>query len=936
MKVRCPACQKSAHLSEAEAGEMAVCTACGTRYVVPDVPAEPAAIATQSDDRPGERPAATDGRRRAGFWLGLAMAACAVLALAAWQVLYWRNHLAHHNLLARSTQVKTLTQVKTENAPSKSRELIEPKPGPQSAKPRSTAQAARDTMRAVPPPAPAWHAEIAPLVSSSKQTPRTLDFAAPAAASPHPARQPPERPAVIPRPPVHAVRQPTDDLTDEQIGQAIRSGADALLSRFNPRTHLLPEAADRDSPGPGLDILCVYALMQCGQDINDPRLSIRGQTMKDLINAMKALPLHRYHFETYARGLRATALALYNRPEDRTVLGQDAAALVRGARAGAYTYELPHDRPNSRDDGERWDNSNSQYGLLGVWSAAENAFEVPDAYWEAVQRHWTLTQHPNGQWNYLGGHPLTHSMTCAGLASLFVTHDYLDLPKYGVVVGRDPFTPALWKGLRWLEDEDNCLELDHGGYDLYGLERVAFASGFKFFGSHDWYRELAQQVIRRQKMGAGWGNEVETAYELLFLARGRHPILMNKLRFDGYWANRPRDVANLARFAGHELERPLNWQVVPLSKNWTDWMDSPILYLASHKAPRLSETDIRKIRSFVQNGGLLFTQADGDFVEFNIFARELAHRLFPTYEMQELPPDHPLCSVMFRIKPPAGTIRIVTNGSRILMLHSTTDLAKYWQMRDEKYKPYAFDFGANLFLYAAGKRDLRNRLVSTYIPPVADAPGKTFRLARLRYNGNWDPEPAAWERFGRWFHLQTGYGLEVISVPIRDLNPETAPVAELTGTAAYDLSDAEVSAIRNYVESGGVLLADLCGGSGAFDKSLQSALFRAFPQARSHEMPSDHLLLCASDDGMEDLSRPRLRPFALDLLGNHAGLPEDIQAGRGHVIFTPLDITTGLLGTNAWGIIGYQPSYAMGLVSNTILWTLDGQKERPTVARSQP
>ena len=55
----------------------------------------------------------------------------------------------------------------------------------------------------------------------------------------------------------------------------------------------------------------------------------------------------------------------------------------------------------------------------------------------------------------------------------------------------------------------------------------------------------------------------------------------------GYWANRPRDVANLARFAGRQLERPINWQVVNLDNPWTDWTDIPILYLASHQPVRL-------------------------------------------------------------------------------------------------------------------------------------------------------------------------------------------------------------------------------------------------------------------------------------------------------------------------------------------------------------
>ena len=64
-----------------------------------------------------------------------------------------------------------------------------------------------------------------------------------------------------------------------------------------------------------------------------------------------------------------------------------------------------------------------------------------------------------------------------------------------------------------------------------------------------------------------------TAYSLLFLSRGRHPIFMNKLRFDGYWANRPRDIANLSHYATTVLERPLNWQVVSLKSATPDRLD---------------------------------------------------------------------------------------------------------------------------------------------------------------------------------------------------------------------------------------------------------------------------------------------------------------------------------------------------------------------------
>src|SRR5262249_42701995 len=140
-------------------------------------------------------------------------------------------------------------------------------------------------------------------------------------------------------------------------------------------------------------------------------------------------------------------------------------------------------------------------------------------------------------------------------------------------------------------------EVFYVGYNLFGMERVGLASGFKQFGAFDWFLQLAFNVLKTQNADGSFGpmvqpdgrerQAIDASYILLFLSRGRHPIFMNKLHYDGPWANRPRDIANLANFSAKELERPLNWQVVDLRREPWDWADSPVLYISGSKAIKL-------------------------------------------------------------------------------------------------------------------------------------------------------------------------------------------------------------------------------------------------------------------------------------------------------------------------------------------------------------
>lgn len=787
------------------------------------------------------------------------------------------------------------------------------------------------------PPATAPSAEQTPPATSQATTQPVVAEAPPATESP-PATEPTSLPATQPappalaRPPVRLDIPPAVGVADSQIGASIEKGADFLLQQFKAA-----ELNGNFEHYEGLDTLAVYALMQAGLATHDRRLDIHSQFMIDAIEAMKKYPMSS-DYVTYARALRATALALYDRSEDHWIIKQDVNWLLHSQEHGGFTYnnEFPRDTNYAF-----WDNSNSQYGLLGVWSGAEVGVQVPLEFWRDVRTHWTQCQRPDGQWTYRQDQPdPSRSMTLAGIASLFVAQDYLDSSEFADQVGRPPFDPALDRGMKWLEQGDNSvIALPRGAdyytyYALYGLERTGLASGFKFYGAHDWYRERAQDIIAQQAADGSWGAGpglyeaiVDTSYSMLFLARGRHPVIMNKLRYDGDWANRPRDVANLARFASEELERPLNWQVVPVNHGWRDWTDSPILYMAGDKPLPLTDDDKNKIKAYIQNGGLLLTQADGGSEPFTNYIQYLGHQLFPQYSWQDLPADNVLFTVTYRLSglPP---IRAITNGSRILMIHWPTDLTRLWTHRPDTADSTSFELGVNLALYAAGKSELKNRLESDYIEMPPGSPAATIALGRVQYDGNWDPEPAAWARARRWFRQQTSYNIDVKTIPMENLADANPPIAHLTGTAKMNLTDAQLKSVKQYVQNGGVLLIDPCGTPDEFLQSVHDdLLLKIFPDAKQDPIPDAHPVLTASGNGMIDVTRAQIRQYVRTLSDVSDVRPQMLKAGRGHVIILPLDLTSGLLGTDAWGIAGYQPEYSLELMKNIVLWTSDGAKD---------
>jgi hypothetical protein len=790
---------------------------------------------------------------------------------------------------------------------------------------------------------------------------------------------------------------PPDKINDEMVERSIRKGVGFL----KPQLAGAGGSVLGGGPGEELGATCLvtYALLHAGEAIEDSDLGKSSALMSGALQRLSG-PAVSHLTATYTFSLRAQAMALAGRDVDRPQLTQDQAWLVKAETNGGYGYDVPESPEHAT-----WDHSNSQYGVLGIWAASEAGLPAPAKYWQDVERLWVGTQTADGGWGYdsssSSGSP---SMTAAGVTTLCVAAEQdviikpgpearasgarhetppapapargpaVRLPGGGVAnpfppVTADQVTASIDRGLAFLGHGNTVVEPNGDeGYTLYGIERAALATGFRFFGEHDWYRELgARQLAEQNKEGGSWGgtwgSDVDTAFRLLFLARGRQPLLMNKLRFKGDWNDRPRDVAKLVAFASAQLERPFAWGVADLDRDWWTWLDAPMILMSTDAPPTLSDADVAKLRAYTDAGGFLFLHNEFASKDVNEFAADLARRMFPEYPLAKVAPDDLLYHTLFSLKaekgrPPPPPLMAVSNGARPLMVYSPTDLTRSWvawRTRDGR-NGVDLQVGLNLFVAAAGKTDFRNRLSTPYIDPSPVSPLGTVPVQRLTYaGGRSNPEPGAWVRFPRWFIDHTSLSIDVVPTDVASVTLKDGPIAVLTGNQAVDFSKVDLGPLSRFVHDGGTVLIDADGGTplaadgrpNGFAKSVRDQLLpTAFGGPVVDALPASHPILAGVGACMTPLPAPRLRQYAAEQLGmGHGPAVQYLTYGSGTVIVSDLDLTTALLHSATYGVMGYRPDYADALYKNAILWTLTrfqppppppttGPSTQPTPARA--
>ncbi len=760
------------------------------------------------------------------------------------------------------------------------------------------------------------------------------------------------------------------EITPEQVRDAIQRGVNYLKSQQSAARGGWSERPGQ--PG-GVSALCTLALLESGERPDSPAIERALAYLRGLGEPST----------TYTSALQIMVFSAADPKKDLLQIRRHAewlakAQIVGGERTGSWTYY------GQAGERTRGDNSNSQFALLGLFEAEQAGVEIDPRVWQRALEYWLSCQHEDGSWSYYKAvegesrAPSTGSMTCAGIGALVIASGQLhegDARVVGETIqccGPQQDQSPLERGIQWLASRFSVqvnpgmasagqLDFRRSGlfYYLYGMERVGRLTGRRFIGRHDWYREGAESLVQAQDKlsgfwkGAGHAEDEEliaTSLALLFLSKGRRPVVMAKLKH-GYgndWDHHRSGVHHLTRDVERRWQQKLSWQTIDAqAATLEDLLETPVLFLSGSEALQFTAEQKLNLKGYINQGGFIFAEASCGSQAFDRAFRDLMKELFPETTLRLLPPEHPMWFAEREVNPKfMPPLYGIDACCRTSVVYCPQDLSCRWELdrgpRTAKY-PAAVQqeidsflaIGANVLAYATN-RQLKDKLTRPRIlgpGGSGQSPARgTLVIPNLRHTGGSEDAANSLPNLLRVVESEADLRLDTQPLQIDPSDPRLFdyPIVFFHGRRDFRLTAPQRNALAMYLRRGGFLFGDAICASPEFAAALRREIKSAVPEAEFVRVPFDHPLL-RRDFGGKDLPTVTLRDPQLRAgndplkakLTKIRPLLEAIEIdGRLAVVFSPYDISCALENHASLDCKGYITEDAAALGTNIILFAL--------------
>lgn len=716
-----------------------------------------------------------------------------------------------------------------------------------------------------------------------------------------------------------------------------------------------------DYPG-GVTSLVVLSLLTAGMPPDHPKIA-------SALNYSR----QRVPKKTYSVALQSMAFCAANPSKFAAEIQRNTEWLVKAqCKDGSWSY--------GEDGASNGDPSNTQFALLALYEAQRAGAQLSSDEWKYVyslsKKYWLAIRNRDGSFPYnAGATDIRGSMTCAGIASLVIVGSQLDGSEAtgdGEIkcCGKDASNDReINAALKWLASNFTVHQNPGLGqfhlYYLYGLERAGRMTGQRFLGDHDWYREGAEELMRIQEQVSGkyssvyqnnLGNDyTETAFGLLFLAKGKRQVVISRLKFGKGedWNHHSMAMQHLTSHTERAWKRDLAWQTIDLQKaKVADLLEAPVLFISASNAPVLTNESRELLREYVEQGGFIFAEAcDGngcDGKAFDDYMRRFAADVLGK-PLEKLSPDHPIWhaerSVDLKALPENFWLYGVQSCCRLGLVYSPMPLSCRWELNI----PYGVrpDYGAkiqaeldnttlvgvNVLSYVTGKelkQKLQSILVLDEVKDLTPTDRGVFVLPQVQHNAAAEDAPRAITNLIEWMGKENPFRMssEHRMVPIVDEELQKYPLIFMHGRGELKFNEAQRSTLRNYLKNGGFIFADaICA-----DEQFAASFRREMAVILNTELQSiaeGHELLQGNRFSGFDIQQVSVidpQRTKDQITANRRKISPQLELAsledRVVVVFSPLDLSCALESRHSLQCRGYLRDDAARIGINTILFAL--------------
>lgn len=422
----------------------------------------------------------------------------------------------------------------------------------------------------------------------------------------------------------------------------------------------------------------------------------------------------------------------------------------------------------------------------------------------------------------------------------------------------------------------------------------------------------------------------------------RPPTVLTTITDGQFDSNaKPNQMNNLLKVLKVEADVNYSSEFKTWGEVSADPANNPILYYSKYNRWELNQKQREVAREFLIKGGTLVLNAGGGSWPAYDSAMKEAALILPEASIQRLSPDNPLFHSYYqldKVKASLGKEGVKMIEPRVsgltldcrvaiiipeLGMDSCSDELR--EGIDKVLFPYdAQKLGMNIISYASANRAWQEKLKREVIlrDKVTNRSGN-LSLVQIVYDGEWKTKEAGLPMLLNEYNKRSGVPVKFNydTMRLTDAKLFDSPVLFMTGHEQFSLKPEERKKLSEYLQYGGMLIAEACCGRKGFDFSFRKEINSLIPGEVLQSVSSDDVLFNMPNK----IGKVGVTPALANALKSPTMDPQLFKLnhkGKTVVLYSPIGEQSGWeVSSNPYSM-SYSPSDSLKLGVNELLFSM--------------